>query len=45
MTTIENYENSFGEPLVKLLFGDGSCICFNEAQWADYQAAQEAQSL
>lgn len=41
---IENYENSFGEPMVKLWYEDGSATCFTEAQWADYLAAQEKQS-
>jgi hypothetical protein len=42
---IENYENLNGEPMVKIINEDGSCICFTEAQYADYLAAQEAQSL
>jgi len=43
--TIENYENLSGEPMVKVLYEDGSCTCYTQTQWEDYQAAQEAQSL
>jgi hypothetical protein len=38
---ITEYENLYGDKMVKVEHEDGSCTCYTEQQYADYLAQAE----